>query len=646
MSAVTTARAEKSGWVAWVIRLAVACAILYIIFGVVSFPNVVEPIAAATPAWVFGAWALALAQVGISASRLKILTDRQGMRLSVGKITEISLVAQFYGLFLPGELAQGAVRWYRMSSADSRAGGSGGATAPLVAIVLSRLIFTAVLLLVGVVFLVLDGRRASLVFGVVLAALLVGGVGICLLLFRPAVVDRLARITRPRIVRRFLEKSVAAARSFQELPRATWIRLTTLAFLENAVGVFSFYCMVRALSLDVSFETVAWVRSMIQIATVIPVSLAGIGIREGGFILALEPYAVVAADAVALSLLVFSRLLFLMALGGVLEARPLVFPGRRDGSLPLWEGKDLFLIFLAPWGWILPRGLWHGFGRLTAGVASFVGGEARQRRVRRLRRVIGDCDGLPDAAAIDANLQAGIVEQFLQNARELRPSGLGSDGFAKVRLTGHRHIRRSIRTGRGTIFWVAPFLFSGLVTKKAWHAAGYSVIHLSRVEHGPSDSRFGMLTVNRVRVAGESRYLAERLAMTPGSELKALRRLEKSLQRNEIISITASDGGVKTIPGRFFEGRIAIATGAPGLALATGAHLLPVLTLRDGDADFEVRTEAPLRAPESGSRRCRVSSLVDQFCERLERASADHPLCSSAWRYAEEDVTVGEERDD
>ena len=57
-------------------------------------------------------------------------------------------------------------------------------------------------------------------------------------------------------------------------------------------------------------------------------SIAGLGVREGGLMLALEPYGVAGANAVALSLLVFAIGLLVGAIGGALELRRHLSPMR------------------------------------------------------------------------------------------------------------------------------------------------------------------------------------------------------------------------------------------------------------------------------------------------------------------------------
>ena len=67
------------------------------------------------------------------------------------------------------------------------------------------------------------------------------------------------------------------------------------------------------------FNSIGWIRAVVQAVTNLPISISGFGLREGGLILLLEPFGVAGATAVALSFLMFGRGLLLGAIGAALE---------------------------------------------------------------------------------------------------------------------------------------------------------------------------------------------------------------------------------------------------------------------------------------------------------------------------------------
>ena len=227
------------------------------------------------------------------------------------RIAEINLVTFFYGLFLPGDLAGGAVRWRRLT----RAGGKGADT--LVSLVYGRLVFTFVLVAVGLAFLALENPRALIqAQGVILGTIL-------LFLIAIYVVGSLYRtnqLARDLNLWTWLAKLFEAANRFHTMPLKSLSLVVAISVVENLVGILSVYWLAQALALPVTFVQIAWIRSLLMIVTLIPVSVSGLGVREGGLVVMLAPYAVPQAGAVALSFLLLGKNVFMAFIGGVSEA--------------------------------------------------------------------------------------------------------------------------------------------------------------------------------------------------------------------------------------------------------------------------------------------------------------------------------------
>ncbi len=96
-------------------RLGVGLGILYYIFTFIPFGEVVATISSAKGTFVAMALTVLILERFTAALRVKILTDRVGMALPLLTIWEINTISSFYATFLPGELAGGAVRWYKLS---------------------------------------------------------------------------------------------------------------------------------------------------------------------------------------------------------------------------------------------------------------------------------------------------------------------------------------------------------------------------------------------------------------------------------------------------------------------------------------------------------------------------------------------------
>ncbi len=219
------------------------------------------------------------------------------------------------------------------------------------------------------------------------------------------------------------------------------------------------------------------------------------------------------------------------------------------------------------------------------------------------------------------------MERHLQYLRESGPGGWNP----RIELTGADHIDLALDSDRGCILWVGPMMFAFLVAKKGLHAAGYHVSHLSHADHGVSHSRLGH-SLNIVRTVPENRYLAYRLVMTDGSELRRTRDLYDRLRVNSLVSISAeNEWGARVVEGPLLGSTMRLATGAPSLALASGAALLPVFALKHTYEHFEVIVEPALTVAPSGDRHQAVDDLVRAYMERIEQYVIDHPDQYADW---------------
>src|SRR3989304_7755818 len=129
--------------------------ILFYIITVIPGDQVIQFVNTARAWYVIMAFVIVVPAVYVSACRLKILTDTQGMSLSFSRIAQINFITYFYGLLLPGYLPASAVRWYKFSQLDDKR------VDALAAIAFSRLHFMIFVVVLGIVFSMLDQSHAQ-----------------------------------------------------------------------------------------------------------------------------------------------------------------------------------------------------------------------------------------------------------------------------------------------------------------------------------------------------------------------------------------------------------------------------------------------------------------------------------------------------
>lgn len=133
----------------------------------------------------------------------------------------------------------------------------------------------------------------------------------------PARVQRVARETRDTLVAYAKDRWLIAA-------------ALVLGVIFQLLMVTAAWFLAKAIELEVAYAVIAVVTPVVLVATLLPISVAGFGVREGSYAVLLATVGVSTTDATLLSLLTFAALavsslpgaLALLARGGDLERRP------------------------------------------------------------------------------------------------------------------------------------------------------------------------------------------------------------------------------------------------------------------------------------------------------------------------------------
>lgn len=300
-------------------KFAISAGLLGLIFATVPFAEVLASVQAVQLWPVLIGVGLTPLMVYLSAAQTKVLLHKQGITLTTGQIVRINFITRFYGLFLPGVVAGGAIRWYRFARND------GKPAEALATILFARLLYTMLALVLGLGCWLLDSvARENLHFG--------GGLGLMLIILASTIWlfchrNRAARIVAyldslsglPRIVRSAGRRFLLSMLAFRGLGLKQMGLLLIVYSLEHLLGLASYVLFALALNIDLGIASLAWVRTYILLLALAPISISNLGVREGGLIYMLASYGVAPGLALAFSLLLFSRNVVAALIGGLLE---------------------------------------------------------------------------------------------------------------------------------------------------------------------------------------------------------------------------------------------------------------------------------------------------------------------------------------
>jgi uncharacterized protein (TIRG00374 family) len=305
-----------------VFRIFVASVILFFIFNKIPISEVGSAMGQTNLRYAFAAFFMTfLAHVGAS-FRLKKLCELQNIKLSVFEVFKINTSSRFYGLFLPGGNFTGiAIRFYRLSVFKKKY------TEAIFAMICDRIYATISLCIVGVLFWIMELPNESESYFKLMIIVLVGLIVVLILmtLMKPVSIQSTLIGWLSRFKFGKIQLPIKLTEYQPQLPSSTMTAMFLLSCLIHIFGIISYYLICVALGLNLSFVSIGWIRSAVILATMIPVSISGIGLREGAMVLLLSIYNIQADDALAFSFIIFSvTVLGIGIIGGIFEATRLL----------------------------------------------------------------------------------------------------------------------------------------------------------------------------------------------------------------------------------------------------------------------------------------------------------------------------------
>ncbi len=101
------------------------------------------------------------------------------------------------------------------------------------------------------------------------------------------------------------------------LPYSTYVSLVVFSALFQATHILASFIIAKALNISVPLILFFPIMPIVYILTLLPVSLGGLGVREGILVYLLGNVGVSPSDAVALSLLIYFNRVIIGAVGGI-----------------------------------------------------------------------------------------------------------------------------------------------------------------------------------------------------------------------------------------------------------------------------------------------------------------------------------------
>lgn len=293
-------------------------AILWWLFNSFDFPVLAKTVANAKPGLILLAIAIVFGNICLSVLRWSVSLSVQGIRAPFRGLLSSMLVSGFLGFLLPS-FGQDAVRGYDLYKFDSGVNKRGVNIAA--SILFERLCGLLGQVIIGGIALALyHNRIANRV--VVHAALVLYA---CIVLALVIVFSKtlsywfVALLGRVPLLKSiaFKVKSLTDAIHLYRHDLGAWARVLGLSFVFQFFGFVYFFVIAKALSIPVGFSTFVLLVPIVTILSLMPISIGGLGVKEGLFVVLFTQLGVPQASAFLTSAVGTALYLLFVLLGGV-----------------------------------------------------------------------------------------------------------------------------------------------------------------------------------------------------------------------------------------------------------------------------------------------------------------------------------------
>jgi uncharacterized membrane protein YbhN (UPF0104 family) len=290
-------------------RILISAGLLALVAVSVDWADVVDRLSDASWGWFVLATGLVLAAFAVAAVRWQILLNGAGLHPRLRDSLRAYAIGAFANNVLPTGFGGDAVRAWLIAprgQALARA---------LTSVAIDRLTAFACLLPIAWLGVLLAGDALPGSLVALLAATTAGcvaGAVVAVALLRRRGLGRFL----PRLLRPWATEVAQTLRRYgRDRERIGEVVVLGLAF--QVLIVLATWLLSEALGLAIEVEILAVVLPLVLVATLMPISIAGFGVREGAFVALLAEVGVSSADAVLLSLLTVASIALASLPGGV-----------------------------------------------------------------------------------------------------------------------------------------------------------------------------------------------------------------------------------------------------------------------------------------------------------------------------------------
>jgi len=259
----------------------------------------------------------------LTTSKYYFLIRNSAVHKNVASLMKIQLIVRFYSLFFPSGIGREALRWYKITENKK------GRINFLAIIVFERLIHVLFLLFFGLLPFIVD--ISYLKTGTININGWIWVIALPIIIFSVTAISYLRSPALQLKFKQFFLRLIPKAANWKyfskfhekfvvnNLSSGIFLVIIALHFLWIVFFTLRVYLLFLSLGVSLAYYHVAWMSLSVLLLQLLPISFAGIGIREGTYAYLMTLFSIAPEKGASLGVLFFTQMLILATIGGILE---------------------------------------------------------------------------------------------------------------------------------------------------------------------------------------------------------------------------------------------------------------------------------------------------------------------------------------
>ena len=292
----------------FILKILVSAVLLYFLLSKVDYAKILTILETMNSAYLFVVLMSLVAQVFLASLRWKKILDFFDCKYSYRKITSFLLIGLFFNQILPSSVGGDAIRTYYISKKCNNAW-----TAARY-VLLDRLFGIVALLLILIIssFFYIDLLVEFNLRIIIALSIATSIFGVVLIIFLRKYNLGLLRYRLVRFLVKFSDEIYSILANFKMS-----VTINVISLMIHFLTIVAFWGISSSLSLDVGLEVYFFIVPIVIFVMLVPISIAGWGVREGALVYLLGFFSVSTESALVLSIIYGITNIFISLFGGI-----------------------------------------------------------------------------------------------------------------------------------------------------------------------------------------------------------------------------------------------------------------------------------------------------------------------------------------